>query len=474
MIKWKQTLFFVLVVAFLTSTVAGVQVGTSFTYQGKLHDAGQAANGAYDFELAVYDDPGSASPLETLSFCSVDLRDGIFTLNVDFGPVFDGERRWLEVGVTLAGDCDGSTIYTFLDPRQEITASPHSVWTIEALNAERLDGLDSTAFLRSTGTAVAENIVLTGTLMLDPGAALIFSDGSVQTTAAFPLGPTVTHPEIHLPAFLTCGDAAENDPAQWAPLAIGTFRLPLDGSFFDIPTNFAGIDVGQGMGSVAARIQTAIRAVTGGQETVIWNGRFIIHSVLATSQSSIAPLESTGFPVDISGAGSSAWMDCETGRGTPKEAVLNLPVYEGHVPLLDENGQLDANFRPPAIRIGVDSFNPISLASAKTVVHNLGRIPSRIRIWWHVDSLVSSNRLLGEGVYDGSSYATLTNVVASTFGNTQTTVMSTTSMIIVGKSQFSNGGWSAVIGENSENHFRIDIVQFDGLSNSIDFGWEVQ
>ena len=48
---------FVIATVLLTgAAVAGAQpVGTAFTYQGRLTDAGNPANGSYDLQLALFD-----------------------------------------------------------------------------------------------------------------------------------------------------------------------------------------------------------------------------------------------------------------------------------------------------------------------------------------------------------------------------------------------------------------------------------
>lgn len=107
-------------------------MGTAFTYQGRLIDANSAANGLYDFQFKLYDDPnvivgtqvGSAIDINEL-----DVIDGYFTVELDFGSgVFDGDARWLEIGVRPSVENDPCE-YTPLSPRQEITAAPYALQT---------------------------------------------------------------------------------------------------------------------------------------------------------------------------------------------------------------------------------------------------------------------------------------------------------------------------------------------------------
>jgi N-acetylneuraminic acid mutarotase len=99
-------------------------VGTGFTYQGRLIDANVAADGEYDLRFGLYDANSDGNQVGgDIDVNDVDLIDGYFTVELDFGDVFDGEVRWLEIGVR-AGDSSGE--FTLLSPRQELTATPYA------------------------------------------------------------------------------------------------------------------------------------------------------------------------------------------------------------------------------------------------------------------------------------------------------------------------------------------------------------
>lgn len=102
-------------------------MGTAFTYQGRLIDANSAADGLYDFQFKVYDDPDRGSQQgSSVIREDVDVTDGYFTVELDFGSgVFDGNRRWLEVGVR-PGASTGS--FTTLSPRQGVTPTPYAIY----------------------------------------------------------------------------------------------------------------------------------------------------------------------------------------------------------------------------------------------------------------------------------------------------------------------------------------------------------
>lgn len=100
-------------------------VTTVFTYQGRLTDGGNAANGTHEFEFYLYDAATNGTHLGTQTVEEVPVTDGIFTVQLDFGAgAFNGERRWLEIWVR--NDTDGQPGET-LSPRQEITATPYAM-----------------------------------------------------------------------------------------------------------------------------------------------------------------------------------------------------------------------------------------------------------------------------------------------------------------------------------------------------------
>lgn len=117
-----------LVLLLLTAPpVAMSSSSTAFTYQGRLTHAGAPADGEFDLEFRLFDQLGVqlAGPL-----CrdNVFVSDGVFSVQLDFGPVFDGTPLELEIAVRAGGspgDCD-SGAYTTLSPRQSLTSAPYA------------------------------------------------------------------------------------------------------------------------------------------------------------------------------------------------------------------------------------------------------------------------------------------------------------------------------------------------------------
>ena len=105
----------------------GAPLGTATTYQGRLMDGDSPADGEYDFEFKLYDDPNVVFGNQvgsTISKYDEMLIGGVFTVELDFGMgVFIGDARWLEIEVAPAGT--GS--FTPLSPRQELKPTPYAL-----------------------------------------------------------------------------------------------------------------------------------------------------------------------------------------------------------------------------------------------------------------------------------------------------------------------------------------------------------
>jgi hypothetical protein len=146
--KAKQSAICALALAMFTAPGAAIgqpyPLGTAFTYQARLLDGGVPAEGDYDFEFTLYDDPtgGSvvAGPITKDDWA---VAYGLFTAPLDFGSdVFTGDARWLRIGVR---PWDSTGAYTYLAPRQELTPAPYAqalpgLWTQQNASSPNLIG----------------------------------------------------------------------------------------------------------------------------------------------------------------------------------------------------------------------------------------------------------------------------------------------------------------------------------------------
>lgn len=104
----------------IVATTPAIASQTAITYQGNLVEAGEPADGAYEFEVRLLD--GLGMQLGLTQTASEIVTNGTFTMQLDFGPgMFDGNDRYLEISVRSAAD---GGAYTTLSPNQRITSAP--------------------------------------------------------------------------------------------------------------------------------------------------------------------------------------------------------------------------------------------------------------------------------------------------------------------------------------------------------------
>ena len=109
--------------------------GTAFTYQGQLQNNGSPANGLYDFEFGLFNEPSGGSQVgSTVTEPAVGVTNGLFTTTIDFGAVFAGNPTWLAISVRS----NGVGSYIGLNPLQPLTPTPYA---ITAGSANNLAGL---------------------------------------------------------------------------------------------------------------------------------------------------------------------------------------------------------------------------------------------------------------------------------------------------------------------------------------------
>ena len=74
------------------------EVTTAFTYQGMLSGTSGPASGRYDLRFTLFDavEQGRAvAPV--IETNALPVTNGLFTLALDFGAVFEGQARWLDI-----------------------------------------------------------------------------------------------------------------------------------------------------------------------------------------------------------------------------------------------------------------------------------------------------------------------------------------------------------------------------------------
>jgi len=112
-----------------TSIAEAAPMGTAFTYQGRLIDANNIADGLYDFQFRLYDEADAGTQRgSTIEVNDLDIIDGYFTVSLEFGSgVFDGNDRWLQIGVR-PGVSNDINDFVALSPRQKVTPTPYALY----------------------------------------------------------------------------------------------------------------------------------------------------------------------------------------------------------------------------------------------------------------------------------------------------------------------------------------------------------
>jgi trimeric autotransporter adhesin len=146
----KTKLALIITVAGLLSTLnsgfSASALGTAFTYQGKLSSGTNAATGNYDLKFSLFNALTSGTQVgSSLTNAATGATNGYFTVTLDFGSVFDGNGRWLEIGVRT----NGAANFTTLSPRQPLTPSPYALYAPSAGTAS----LASTVASGAVGSA---------------------------------------------------------------------------------------------------------------------------------------------------------------------------------------------------------------------------------------------------------------------------------------------------------------------------------
>lgn len=155
-----KTIFAKIFLTFLFSAISVAAQTTQFTYQGKLTDMSLAANGNYDIQFTLTDQ--SDNPIETITAANIPVTNGIFTVQLDFGDVFNGENRYLKIAVRRVGVSD----FTPLNPRQLITSAPYAIksQTSEtsltadtSINSQNLGGIPANQYVLETDPRLTDS-----------------------------------------------------------------------------------------------------------------------------------------------------------------------------------------------------------------------------------------------------------------------------------------------------------------------------
>ena len=160
-----------------------------FTYQGRLVQGAQPANGSYDFRFTLFNAVTNGTAIGIpLTNAAVQVSNGVFSTGLDFGAqAFDGSPRWLELAVRTNAN---ATPFMVLSRRQQITLSPYAAF---AANAAALSpGASLTANGMGVTNIIGTNIVQ-GTLtsrQFDAATWQAMTNQSTKTNDVVAIGDT--------------------------------------------------------------------------------------------------------------------------------------------------------------------------------------------------------------------------------------------------------------------------------------------
>jgi hypothetical protein len=125
----------VLIAALLMSTAAiDISAGpaatpqtTAFSYQGQLNAGGSIPTGQYQFTFTLYNAAEGGTQVGPALEQNIQVINGLFTTDLDFGQIFNGTQYWLDiqVGTTTLNEEE-------LSARQPINAVPVAQYALNS------------------------------------------------------------------------------------------------------------------------------------------------------------------------------------------------------------------------------------------------------------------------------------------------------------------------------------------------------
>jgi len=128
--------------AILVSSTYSAPLGTATTYQGRLMDGDSPADGEYDFQFKLYDEPNEAGVQQGSTFNVEDkqVTNGLFMVKLNFGcSVLTGDARWLDIGVRPGAETGA---FTTLNAIKELEGRNQLLIEQNQKMSQRLEALE--------------------------------------------------------------------------------------------------------------------------------------------------------------------------------------------------------------------------------------------------------------------------------------------------------------------------------------------
>ena len=226
-----RRLFLCLTIISSISVVATFAQSTAFSYQGSIKQNGVAANGNFDLQFSVFDDPsGGIQQGTTVTLATVQVTNGVFTVSLDFGAaIFTGPPRFLQIAVRPAGSPNP---HTALTPRTQVISVPYAMKSLAADtagvaatagNALQLGGIPASQYLQTASAPITGDIQFTGNVLLAPSNRSKAGPTPTPPAILYAINPQpgITNPSLaNLPPAAVRGDATSTVNANVGVLGL--------------------------------------------------------------------------------------------------------------------------------------------------------------------------------------------------------------------------------------------------------------
>ncbi len=137
--------------AIAAGTGTALAQSTAFTYQGKLNNNAQPAEGTHDFRFKLFDAATGGTQIGTTQCVdNLSVTGGVFTATIDFGQQYiTTGQRFLEIEVRKDTGLNCSNVggFVVLAPRQPVTPTPTAQHAKTAFALAAADGSPSNAVI---------------------------------------------------------------------------------------------------------------------------------------------------------------------------------------------------------------------------------------------------------------------------------------------------------------------------------------